>query len=204
MATGAIDVHSHIYLPRYMDILRSRNTVPRILPGVDAAGDERYVILPGEDTDASTAKGRPVGSEFWDPARKLAFMDSHGIEASVLSLANPWLDFVTPDEVAALAVILNDDMQALCSSAESRGRLYGFGVLPTPDPPACAGELRRLMSHDRMRGVILSARGLGEGLDDRRLDDVWAAAEETGATIFIHPHYGLGQVSTRRPFGRLF
>ena len=181
-----------------MDLLRSRNVVPRILPGVDAAGDERYVILPGEDADISTAAGRPVGSEFWDPARKLAFMDAHNIDISVLSLANPWLDFAAPDDAAALATTLNDDMQDLCSSTGA-GRLYGFGVLPTPVPTACAGELRRLMTLDRMRGVIFSARGFGAGLDDRALDGVWAAAEETEATVFIHPHYGLGQVRPRRP-----
>ena len=194
MASLAIDVHTHIYLPRYMDILRSRKIVPRILPGVDEVGDERYVILPGEDIDSSTSKGRPVGSEFWDPARKLAFMDTHGIEISVLSLANPWLDFAAPEEAAALAVELNNDMHNLCTSASSAGRFYGFGILPTSDPAACAGELRRLMALDRMRGVILSARGLGSGLDDRALDEVWATAEELDATIFIHPHYGIGQV----------
>ena len=40
------------------------------------------------------SKGRPIGDEYWSLDRKLAFMDTHHIGASVLSTANPWLDFV--------------------------------------------------------------------------------------------------------------
>jgi predicted TIM-barrel fold metal-dependent hydrolase len=189
MPRHAIDVHTHVYLPRYMDVLRGRNLVPRIAAGTDEAGDERLIILPGEDAEKSTAAGRPVGGEFWDPVRKLAFMDAHDIAVSVISLANPWLDFLPPDEAVPLATALNEEMQAIC--AASGGRLYGFGVLPTPAPAACADELRRLMRLDRLRGVIIGARGLGKGLDDPALTPVWHAAEETGATIFVHPHYGV-------------
>ena len=37
-----------------------------------------------EVQEGTTAAGRPIGSEYYDPERKLAFMDMHGIEISVL------------------------------------------------------------------------------------------------------------------------
>ena len=43
---GAIDVHTHVYLPRYLQVLRERSTVPKIL---QRAGQDRIVILPGVD-----------------------------------------------------------------------------------------------------------------------------------------------------------
>ena len=57
-----VDVHTHVYLPRYAQLLRSRNVVPRIVPRErpDAPGttEERLVIF--EDEPIS---GRPVGPQ---------------------------------------------------------------------------------------------------------------------------------------------
>jgi hypothetical protein len=55
-----------------MEYLRSRKQVPRVVPSTDS---ERLIILPGEDLDGSTQGGRPIGSEYYDPAEKLRFMD---------------------------------------------------------------------------------------------------------------------------------
>ena len=37
----------------------------------------------------------------------------------------------------------------------------------------------------------MGTRGVGKGLDDLALDPVWAAIEQAGLVIFIHPHYGV-------------
>lgn len=157
-ASQAIDVHSHVYLPRYMRMLRERTTVPRI---INASGEDRLVILPGEDEESSTSAGRPVGTEYSDTARKLRFMDQHGIAASVLSLANPWIDFLSREEAVPLATELNEEMQHICE--DSSGRFYGFGVIPVAqDPEASAEELRRIAKLDKMRGIILGTSGRGK------------------------------------------
>lgn len=184
----AVDVHTHCYLPRYMQLLRDRREVPRV---VDVEGQSRLIILPGEDEEVSTSSGRPIGREYYDMASKLSFMDRHGIEVSVLSLANPWIDFLAPGEAAPMARELNDEMQSICD--DSRGRLYGFGVLPVQDPAASAAELERLAGMSRMRGVILGTAGCGRGLDDPALDPVWRACEARGLVVFVHPHYGVGR-----------
>lgn len=82
-------VHTHMYPPAYMQLMRSRDKIPyvRSFPDDPAAGD-RLVILPAEDT-ASTTRGRPIGPEYYDVKEKLAFMSKHGIDVSVISLANP-------------------------------------------------------------------------------------------------------------------
>src|SRR3984885_16352044 len=100
----AIDVHSHVYPGRYVALLRARDAVPRI---VTRDGQDRMLILPGEDTDSSTSAGRPIGSEYWDGARKVAFMDRHGIAVSVVSPANPWLDFLSGAEAGPVASEIN-------------------------------------------------------------------------------------------------
>ncbi len=187
MSRICIDVHTHIYPPRYIDLLRARGSVPRIVRQDD---QDRMLILPHEDADASTKAGRPIGSEYWDPSRKIAFMDRHGIAVSVLSPANPWLDFLPGAEAAAMATAINDDIEALC--AASSGRFFGFGLLPTRDPALAAAELDRIARLPHLRGAVIGTTGAGLGLDDPALDVLWAAAEREGAVLFVHPHYGLG------------
>jgi predicted TIM-barrel fold metal-dependent hydrolase len=187
MTLPLIDVHTHMYLPRYVALLRQRSKVPRIV--VRAAGD-RLVILPDEEADTSTSAGRPIGGEFHEVSRKLAFMDTHNIAVSVVSSANPWIDFVEPDEAPALAAQLNDDLEAMC--AASAGRLLGFGVLALQQPETCAAELKRIAGHSHMRGVIIGSAGRGRGLDDPYFEPIWKAAADAGLFVFIHPHYGIG------------
>jgi aminocarboxymuconate-semialdehyde decarboxylase len=182
-----IDVHTHMYLPRYVALLRARTSLPYI---VSRGQGDRLIILPDEEADGSTSAGRPIGSEFHDVDRKLAFMDQHNIAVSVVSSANPWIDFVTPEEAPALAAALNEDLEKIC--ADSKGRLYGFGVLPLQRPETCAAELTRLAGYNHMRGIIIGSAGRGEGIDDPAFEPIWATAEKLGLFVFVHPHYGVG------------
>jgi len=187
MTLPLIDVHTHMYLPRYVALLRQRTKVPRI---VSRAGGDRLIILPDEEADSSTSAGRPIGGEFHEVRRKLAFMDHHGIAVSVVSSANPWIDFVEPEEAPALAAQLNDDLEEIC--VQSNGRLLGFGVLALQRPETCAAELRRIAGHPHMKGIIIGSAGRGRGLDDPDFEPIWRAAADAGLFVFIHPHYGVG------------
>lgn len=55
-----VDVHTHVYLPRYAAELRARSVAPRILTrtGADGKSEERLLILDGEP-----GSGRPVGPQ---------------------------------------------------------------------------------------------------------------------------------------------
>ena len=187
-----VDVHTHFYPRSYVSLLKSRQTVPFIrFYGDSDTG--RLVILPGENDDTSKApeaRGRPVGPAFWDIKRKLAYMDAHGIDISVVSLANPWLDFLPPEEAAGAAKDVNDNLEEMCE--QHTGRLYGFGALPlSGGASTVVEEVKRLKTLKHMRGVIMGTSGFGNGLDDPALDPVYDTLQETKTLIFLHPHYGL-------------
>ena len=185
-----VDVHTHVYPPVFTSLLRARNAVPymKSFPDNPSAG-ERLVILPAEDTQ-STSRGRPIGPEYYDIKEKIAFMDNHGIDVSVISLANPWLDWLDPSEAAETARKVNDDVERMCG--EYPGRLYAFGTLPLSAPAAdVVAEIERLSTLEHFRGVIIGTSGLGSGLDDPALDPIYAALEKYNQLIFLHPHYGL-------------
>ncbi|EPS37373.1 hypothetical protein H072_8952 [Dactylellina haptotyla CBS 200.50] len=191
MAAKVVDVHTHVYPPQYVSILKTRSKVPYVRD-TEPGKPSRLIILPGEDdpSSESTAKGRPIGSEYYDINKKIEFMDLHGIDISVISLANPWLDFLDPSEAGSLAKTVNDAMNDMCHS--HKGRLFAFGALPLSAPTEeIVDEVKRLAKLKYMRGIIMGTSGLGKGLDDQDLDRVYQALEETGMTIFLHPHYGL-------------
>lgn len=186
-----VDVHTHVYPPSYVELLKSRTSVPyiRAIAGSEIA---RLIILPGEDDSSKppAERGRPIGPEYWDINRKIAFMDKHNIDISIISLANPWLDFLPASEAASTATDINDSVNDLCS--KHPGRLFAMGTLPlSGEPETVVSEIRRLKSISNMRGVIMGTGGLGKGLDDPRLDVIWDALADTETIMFLHPHYGL-------------
>jgi len=82
-----VDVHTHVYLPRYAAELRARSLAPRILTRRDADGksEERLLILDGEP-----GSGRPVGpqvgSQFDASSAKIgSSLDSTGTGKKSLS-----------------------------------------------------------------------------------------------------------------------
>ncbi|KAJ7044543.1 amidohydrolase 2 [Mycena alexandri] len=191
-----VDVHTHLYLPRYAQMLRSRNSVPRILTSTrDGKPDDRLLIL-----DHEPSGGRPVGPQYWDREEKLKFMNAHGIDLSVVSSANPWLDFLPASEAKTLASQLNEDLEQYCSDSPllspSLKRLYGFGLLPlVPEisTDALVQTIEQISKLSHLKGIIMGTRGVGKGLDDEALDPVWAALETAGLVVFLHPHYGVDE-----------
>jgi predicted TIM-barrel fold metal-dependent hydrolase len=172
-----------------MELLRSRDKVPyvRSFPDDPTAGD-RLVILPAEDT-ASTSRGRPIGPEYYDVNDKLAFMDTHSIDISVISLANPWLDWLPPEDAAETAKKINDDVERMCT--EHEGKLYAFGTLPLSAPVEdVVKEIERLARLPHMRGIVMGTSGLGSGLDDPALDAIYAALEKHRQLIVSLPFRG--------------
>ncbi|KZT72552.1 amidohydrolase 2 [Daedalea quercina L-15889] len=195
-----VDVHTHVYLPRYVSFLRSRNSVPRIFTRgtPDGSTEERLLIL-----DAEPSGGRPMGPQYYERDLKLKFMEKHGIDISIVRLvliaSNPWLDFLPASAAHQLANELNDDLETYCSTSANVSRsplkqLYGFGLLPLVPQVTTTSLLetvRQISALPHLKGIIMGSRGLGKGLDDDALEPVWAALEKAGLAVFLHPHYGV-------------
>ncbi|KAK7470436.1 hypothetical protein VKT23_001862 [Stygiomarasmius scandens] len=190
-----VDIHTHVYLPRYANMLRARSSVPKIMTTtIDGKEQDRLLIL-----DHEPSGGRPVGPQYWDRDQKLVFMDQHGIDVSVVSTANPWLDFLPASQAHSLALELNTDLEQYCSTgpnvtSSSIKRLYGFGLLPLVPEITTASLLeavKQISDFPHLKGLIMGTRGVGKGLDDEALDPVWAAIEAAGLVVFLHPHYGV-------------
>lgn len=186
-----------MYPPAYIKILESRNTIP-LVRSFPQAPEPRLILLPAEASSLKVAledpsakpPGRPLTSHYASLDQKIHFMDTHGIGISVVSLANPWLDFLAAEESGPMAKTVNEDFSSMC--AQHAGRLFFFGTLPLSAPRETILEsIVHLKSLKYCRGVILGTTGLGNGLDDQNLVPIFEALAEAQLTVFLHPHYGL-------------
>jgi aminocarboxymuconate-semialdehyde decarboxylase len=115
--------------------------------------------------------------EFVDPAGILAAADRAGVDHVVLS---PWVALLSGD--LAHCRLQNEGLAALVGD-----RISAFGSVPLEDPELAAAELRAIMDAGALSGVEIPASVGGAYLGDERFAPFWAAAEETGALVFIHP-----------------
>ena len=148
-----------------------------------------HVIVPGLGAEVSWRDGvqvvarggreiRAAVREFVDLGRILAEQDRAGVDVVVLC---PWVDLC--------GVEVERQNEALAGLAGERVRVLG-----TVDPER-PGQLAELMADGRFGGVEIPAAPGGAYLGDARFRDFWAAAEETGALVFVHPSsrgFGLG------------
>jgi aminocarboxymuconate-semialdehyde decarboxylase len=177
-----VDVHSHIYPPSWISLLKTRTTPPYI----DTTANT-LVNRPG-------VKGKPLLPTLSEISTKIAFMDKHGIDISVLSLGNPWLDFLEAEDVEAVGVAgrINAELEAMC--AQNGGRLFFFATLPIRSPlPSLVQLIGKLPSYPHCRGVVLGTSGLTPGttLDSPETRPLLKALAEAKMPIFLHPNYGL-------------
>ena len=140
-----------------------------------------HVVVPGVGADVSWENGtqvvelggkaiRSAVREFVDLDRILEAQDRAGVDKVVLCPWVPLLGRETGRQNEALAAMTGKRVGAL-----------GTVDLDRPE------QLVELMADGRLSGVEVAASVGGEYLGGERFRPFWAAAEETGALVFVHP-----------------
>ena len=125
-----------------------------------------HVIVPGFGADAPAAAIR----EFSDLPRILEEQDRSGVDVVVLC---PWVKLLDREPERQ-----NEALAALRSE-----RVKVLGTCPVDRPEL----LSELMADGRLAGVEIAASAGDDYPGSDRHRDFWAAAEETGALVFVHP-----------------
>lgn len=115
--------------------------------------------------------------------KRLADMDAFGIDVQVLSGLNAQV--LPPDVAPDLTRATNDTLAAAMNRHPDR--FAGFASVPTSVPGRAGDELRRAVGELGMSGTLVLGRTEGRFLSDPRFEDLLAAAEETGAPVYLHP-----------------
>ncbi|MFF3984523.1 amidohydrolase family protein [Streptomyces sp. NPDC001601] len=118
-------------------------------------------------------------------AGRVAAMDDAGIDTAVLSLTTPGLQHLDAAQAVALQVPTNDAIAA--AVRHHPGRFQGFAALATPAPSAAADELRRAVTELGLSGALVNANSGGRSLDAPEFWDIYEAAEDLRAPVYLHP-----------------
>ena len=138
-----------------------------VVPGLGATvtwdGDAQVVELDGR-------RIRSAVREFVAVDRILAEQDRAGVDRVVLC---PWVQLLGREPARQ-----NEALAELVSE-----RVDCLGTAPLDDPDTLVAVMR----DGRLSGVEVPASFAGEYLGADRFRPFWAAAEETGALVFVHP-----------------
>ena len=157
-AWQAIDVHAHIVIPEYVEVLR-------------AHGAELEETFPLPE---------------WDAERHIAFMDSADIRTAVLVMPVPQPYYGDAEESAQCIRRVNEVSARV--KQQYSGRFKFCAALPLPDVDAAIREAVYALDTLKADGVKLATNSRGQYLGDKALDPLMEVLNERHAVIIIHPH----------------
>jgi 6-methylsalicylate decarboxylase len=114
-------------------------------------------------------------------------MERHEIDAAVISVGPPGAfmgDAISPQVLARAA---NDGIAEVVRQQPSR--FAGLATLPLPDLDAALTELERCYDELGLDGVMLLSNVAGTYLGAPELEPLFAALDERGAYVFVHPGF---------------
>ncbi|MDE5851081.1 MAG: amidohydrolase family protein [Muribaculaceae bacterium] len=152
-----IDVHSHVITDEYLKYLA--------------------------DNDALMEDGYPLPS--WDERVHIAFMDSAGIDRSVLTLSSPQPWFGNLDESRKVIRSVNERMAK--AKRDNPDRFLWCAALPQPDINASIDEAIYTLDTLGADGIKLATSVDGVYLGDSFYDPLMKVLDERGAVVILHP-----------------
>ncbi len=178
-AVPTVDVHAHVAVPAIEALL---------------AGEPGYAEQ--QRTDARTAGETSIAynrahfgqliPRLTDLEARLAAMDKAGVDVQAVTpvpQSHAWAGRALAERIVA---VTNESVATFC--AREPGRLLPVGTVALQHPDLAVAQLRHAVTALGMRGVQVSTAAAPDmELDDPRLAGFWAAAEELGTAVLIHP-----------------
>ncbi len=179
-----IDLHTHI-LPRTWPDLRQRYGYGGFVQLEHLGPGCARMMIDGTCF-------REIEDDTWNPARRLADCDRHGVTVQVLSTVPVLFSYwARPHDTHDLARLLNDHLAEVVRVHPRR--FVGLGTLPLQEPELAVRELERCVTELSLRGVQIGTHVNDWNLDHPALFPVFQAAERFGTAVFVHPWDMLGR-----------
>jgi aminocarboxymuconate-semialdehyde decarboxylase len=179
-----IDVHGHLVPPDLLAAIRKERGRFPSLRLIEDGGALAIAFAGGKPS-------RPIMKGLSDTAARLAWMKREGIDRQVVGGWPDWFGYELPAaEGEAWCRLFND---AQLAAAKAEPRFVPLASVPLQDGARAASVLKAAAAAG-FPGAMISTlpRGIGSVLDAPDLAPFWAAADETGAVIHIHPSYDAG------------
>ncbi len=181
-----VDCHAHLVPPDLLATIRKDAARFPNVKQAEEGGSLAFSFAGGKQT-------RPVSKPLSDIAARAAWMEKQGIDKQVVG---GWVDMFGYElpgaEAESWSRMIND---ALLAAARAEPRFVPLASVPLGEGKRAAAVLKDAVAAGFPGAMIGTLpRGVGSTLDDADLDPFWAAADETGAVIHVHPSFDAGDV----------
>ena len=158
---------------------------------------EWHVVLAGRNVEPGFAKmGETIlaatpGNKLMDDrlldigAKRIAHMDSIGIDMQILSLTSPGVQVFEASLATRLAAASNDALAEAVRAYPTR--FAGLAAIAPQDPTAAAREIERAAQELKLNGLIVNSHTMGEYLDAEKFWPILEAAQALDMPIYLHP-----------------
>ena len=182
--TDCIDIHTHIVPESFPTYAGSNANVP--WPSMaDAHACHKHVMISGKVY-------RTVSDGSWSVPRRIDEMSAMRVTRQAISPMPELLSYWLPlDDARVMIRYLNDQIAAMIEQAPER--LIGLGAVPLQDTDCALRELDYCLKTLKFSGVEIASHVNGVSIGDPRFEPFFAAAEKTGAAIFVHALRPAGQ-----------
>lgn len=171
-----VDIHAHLNVALAETRIRSEiPDLPRGLPFSCPASDA-----------VNARQFQQIGAKLNGVTERLADMDRLGVDVQALSPNPGQYYYFTPPELGReLSRTINDGIAEACAQAPDR--LVGIGTVPLQNTEMAIAEMRRCVTEGGLRGIEIGTSVGPRELADDSLRPFFAAAEELGVLLLLHP-----------------
>jgi aminocarboxymuconate-semialdehyde decarboxylase len=135
---------------------------------------------------------RAIESNSWDVDQRFADCARAGVNVQVLSTVPVMFSYwARAQDTLDLSRLLNEHIAGMVQRHPTR--FVGLGTVPMQEPELAIQELERCVRELGLAGIEIGTHINGRNLDDPRVVEVFTAAQELGAAVFVHPWDMLGR-----------
>jgi len=175
--SAVIDIHCHLAIPSADAMMRPHQN--------PAAISINSFTSPASD-EVNRKQFAQIGRKLASIDDHIADMDATGVDIQAISPSpGQYYYWAAPELGLDAARMVNDGMAE--AVARHPDRLVGMGTVPLQSAELAVRELRRLTGELGLRGVEISSNVDGRELADPEFRPFFAAAEELGVLVFMHP-----------------
>lgn len=170
-----VDIHCHLNIAAADALIRAGvPEAPNPLPVSPLSGEVNARLFAA------------IGPKLNNIDLRIVEMDALGVDVQAISPSPGQYYYFAPPELGrSAAQTINDGMAE--AVARHPDRLVGMGTVPLQDVGMAITEMRRCVHELDLRGIEISSNVNGRELAEDQFRPFWAAAEELGVLVFMHP-----------------